>query len=289
MSGEPINSDTLPAGGSNDNGAPAQNPAQAGNTAPAPASWRDSIPEEFREDPNLVKHESVESLARGYVNAVSMIGREQIPMPKTDDDFRDVYAKLGMPEAADKYTMPAELPQIPEDVYTPEALASDVEWFRQVAHENGLSDTQFQRMLTAYMGKNAEYAGGYQATLKAEIDKAEQTLRQKWGNGYEGNLNATNQIVGKLFPESVVKAIEVSGLGRNPDFVLGLHALAPKLLEEMGLDASGNSMRTPKDTQADISKYMAHPAYLDKTHPEHKIVVDRVTKLFEEQAAHSSR
>ena len=66
---------------------------------PAPqTSWKDSISEEYRVDPNIEKFTEIDALAKSYINATKMIGQDKIAIPNnnsTDDQWSEVYAKLG--------------------------------------------------------------------------------------------------------------------------------------------------------------------------------------------------
>ena len=41
-------------------------------------SWKEAIPEELRNDPNIAKFTELESLAKSYVNATRMIGQDKV-------------------------------------------------------------------------------------------------------------------------------------------------------------------------------------------------------------------
>lgn len=56
--------------------------------------------------------------------------------------------------------------------------------------------------------------------------------------------------------------------------------------EDVGLDRTGGSqVMTPEAIREQIAEVQSHPAYLDASHPEHKMVVDRAQKLFERLVA----
>jgi len=71
--------------------------------APTQPNWREMLSEDIRGDERLAKFETLEGLAKSYINAEQMIGREKIPMPKSDEEWQDVYNRLGRPESAEGY------------------------------------------------------------------------------------------------------------------------------------------------------------------------------------------
>ena len=75
--------------------------------AAAEGNWYDSLPQDMREDQNITKFESVEVLAKSWQHAQKMIGADKIPMPQTDDDWSNVYTRLGRPYEANLYNIEA--------------------------------------------------------------------------------------------------------------------------------------------------------------------------------------
>ena len=81
-------------------------------------SWKDSISEEFRNDPNIEKFTEIDALAKVYINATKMIGQDKVAVPNknsTEDQWNEVYAKLGRPESADKYALDVKSDVVPMD------------------------------------------------------------------------------------------------------------------------------------------------------------------------------
>ena len=70
------------------------------------ADWRHQLPKELQEDVTLRKFTSISALASSYLNAQKLIGSDKIPVPgkhATEDDWKNVFQKLGLPETPDKY------------------------------------------------------------------------------------------------------------------------------------------------------------------------------------------
>ena len=274
------NSDTAGgAGGGNGGGA-------GGGNGGAPAEqWYSSLPEDLHGDPNITKYQSMEEFARGHVSAVPMLGRDKIPMPKSDAEYRDVYARLGMPKTADDYQFEQAEYNIPVDVYTPEARDADLKAFRGWAHELGLTSKQAAGLYDKFM-KHQE--GGMQSLNRwqdIEMAKCNDIMQQTWGEATEANLTIANRALTKLFGKNVADAVAASGLGRNFEFIQGLYQLGTRSLDELGIDKRGNSTRTPEQLNQEIGQLQAHPAYFDRTHPEHRQVNDQVLALMERLGA----
>ena len=100
------------------------------------AGWRDAIPEEIRGHKSLEHIQDVGSLAKSYVNAQSMIGADKVAIPgkhATDDDWGEVYRRLGRPDEPEGY----QLDNNPGEGIEPNEQM--LQWFMGAAHEAGLS------------------------------------------------------------------------------------------------------------------------------------------------------
>ena len=79
----------------------------------APVGFLDSLPEDLRVEPSLRNFTDPASLAKSYVHAQRMIGADKIPLPgktATDEDWANVWSKLGRPQAPSEYQLQFENP-----------------------------------------------------------------------------------------------------------------------------------------------------------------------------------
>ena len=242
-------------------------------------NWYDTLPEGVRDNPNIMKYGSVEELANGHLNAVQLIGRDKLPMPKTDAEFRDIYAKLGMPDKADKYDLPDKDFGIDPSLYSPEELAADKQWWKETAHSLGLSTKQAATAFDAFMTRQGVGSKAISQKIDGEVMRAEAMLRAEWGESYEGNITVANRGMAKLFGAEATQAIVASGLGRNPAFVRGMYRFGMSALEDLGIDKRGNAARTPAQLAEEIAELQGNAAYFDNAHPEHEAIVERVFAL----------
>ena len=77
------------------------------------------IPEEYREEKSLQNFNKMDDFVKSYLHSQKMVGLDKIPVPNkhaTEEDWKEVYKKLGSPEAADgyKYSLPEDH-AVPED------------------------------------------------------------------------------------------------------------------------------------------------------------------------------
>ncbi len=119
------------------------------------------------------------------------------------------------------------------------------------------------------------------ARVEAEMVECGTSLRRSWGEAHDINMLIATKAVNNMFSADLVEKINNAGLGRDPEFLMAMHKVGSRSLEELGIDAKGSTSKTPADLDSDIKSLMSHPAYMDKKHPEHKQTVQRVTSLMQ--------
>ena len=251
------------------------------STSTSEAQWYSSLPEGLRDNPNIMKYGSIEDLAQGHINATQLIGRDKIPMPKTDAEFREVYAKLGMPKDHSEYKLPETDYGIDPALYPVEEAEADKTWWKEQAHTLGLSNAQAAKAFDAFMARQGAGSKAYSARVSSETAQAEATLKAKWGEAYDSNIKIASRAANKLFGPEVAASITASGLGRNPGFIEGLHNFGLSALEDLGIDKRGTAVRSPNQLAEEVANLQASPAYWDNAHPEHEGAVARVQALFQ--------
>ena len=103
-------------------------------TSPA-TDWKDQLPDDLKGHQALENISDVGVLAKTMIHAQSMVGAEKIAVPgkwATDDDWDQVWNKLGRPEDATGYELDLGEGAEPD--------AEFIDSFRQAAHGAGLRE-----------------------------------------------------------------------------------------------------------------------------------------------------
>lgn len=247
-----------------------------------------TLPEDLRDEPSLANIGSLEDLAKGYVHAQRLVGKEKIPLPTSDDDedaWNEIYTRLGRPEDAAKYEL-GELPTADEAGWS---IPDDyLENFRTAAHKAGLTS----RQATAMMEVNKDFLSNEMAESDAAwnraVDEAETTLRKEFGKTYDHKLALANRALTQLGSEELIGRLQNLGLANDPDMV----RMMVKIGESIGEDqlpqgqTSGFGL-TPAQAQAEIGKLKTDPnfmkAYTDRYAPGHDEAVQKMQELYEQQ------
>ena len=241
--------------------------------------WRSMISEDLRSDASLQHIGSIDAMAKSYINAQKMVGAEKLAIPgswATDEDWDLVYNKLGRPAEAGDY----DLGDMSGDM---------ADWFREAAHQSGLSDRQAQRLAQAY----DEFAG--QATVMSEEamethrENIESELRQEYGGEFDDKMVRANELLREFDAPDLteIQLADGSLLGDNPELVRLMVNISDYVAEQISEDGlAGRDSRpglSDEDLQSRMSEMTAkNSPYWERMHPDHDRVVNEVLRLREQ-------
>jgi hypothetical protein len=244
-------------------------------------TWKEAISEEYRSNPNIEKFTELDALAKSYINAVSMIGTDKIPLPgktATDEQWNEVYNKLGRPESADKYTLELKTDVAPVD-------ENVIKGFAQNAHKLGLNNKQAQGILEFY--KQTLEGSAKEMSVNMESAQAEATnmLRSEWGKSYDENLRKASSVAQTyLEPELLDTQLrDGSRLGDNPKIIKAFANIANLLSEDKIIGTEADNVLQGREIEKEIEELTSDKqgAYWNKMHPNHTKVVNQVLALRE--------
>ena len=245
------------------------------------SSWKDSISEEYRVDPNIEKFTEIDALAKSYINATKMIGQDKVAIPNnnsTDDQWNEVYAKLGRPESADKYAL-----DINSEVVNLDENA--INSFAEQSHKLGLNNKQAQGILEFY--KNNMEGTAQQSKIDTETaqSQAEQQLRQEWGRDFDGKVKQAGALAkANINPEVLdMQLKDGTRVGDHPEIIKGFAKIAGMMSEDKILGTESENVDTVKDIESEISALSndKNGPYWNRNHPDHDKVVQQVYTLRE--------
>ena len=250
-------------------------------TQPVAKTWKEAISEEFRNDPNIEKFTEIDALAKSYINATQMIGKDKVAVPNknsTDDQWNEVYDKLGRPESADKYSLNAKSEVVPIDEQA-------IKQFAENAHQLGLNNKQAQGILEFY--KNNMEGMAKQAKVDTETAQAQSTqqLRQEWGREFDTNIKKAGALAkANMNPEILdMQLKDGMRLGDHPEIIKGFAKIAGMMSEDKIVSTESENVSSNTDVETEISDIMNNKdgPYWNRSHPDHDKVVQQVYTLRE--------
>lgn len=251
---------------------------EGGNDEQA-TSFLDNLPEDLRNDPSLADFKSGEDLAKSYVHARSMIGADPnqvIKLPGPDEDYSEVFNKLGRPESPDGY----ELPET--DVPIDENYQSE---FLQKAHELGLTKNQAADL---YKWNNDHVSNKLseqqQNSQQAEQEAIEQ-LKQEWGEAYDQNARLATQTLEEFGGDELKQWLDETGAGNNPTLIKAFAEIGKAMSEDNAIDGETKGfVMSPSEAQSEIQRLYQDESfmksYMDELDPNHQTTVERMQNLF---------
>ena len=236
------------------------------------------IPEEYREEKSLQNFNKMDDFVKSYLHSQKMVGLDKIPVPNkhaTDEDWKEVYKKLGSPDTAEAYKY-----SLPEDHAVPEDTLKS---FSEEAVKLGLLPNQADGIMKYY--NEVINQGVNDQNIKAEEARkvSEQELRKEFGSTFDNRItgakNLATATLGADFLNTTMLA-DGSKLGDNPQIVKAFANLSEKLSEDDIVKGDTPDYMTTNDITKQIATLQQKgSAYWDKKHPAHAIAVEEVAAL----------
>tara|TARA_A100000172_G_scaffold13698_3_gene7232 strand:- start:375 stop:1238 length:864 start_codon:yes stop_codon:yes gene_type:complete len=242
-------------------------------------NFKDSIPDQFREEKSLENINSMDDLLKGYVHAQKLVGANKIPVPNkhaTEEDWNEVFKRLGAPDSPDGYKY---------DLKDQEMDTGQLQQFNQAAHKLGLLPKQAEGLIKFYNEMNGNIASNQEEQAAQAQLSTETELKKEYGPQFNKRLDQAKKLaVSTLGQDFLEKTFLKDGsrLGDNLSVIKAFSELADKLSEDPIIQGDGASYMTAKDIENEISNLTQDGSpYWQKTHPNHKKNVDEVLKLRE--------
>ena len=242
--------------------------------------FKSLIPDEYKEDKALANFQDMNQFVKSYLHAQKMVGLDKIPVPNkyaTDEDWQEVYKRLGAPEKADQYKYKfAKDQQVDENT---------LKAFNEVAQRNGLLPKQAESIVKFYNELNQQSVSQEASKMDAAQKEAETVLKTEFGAEYGKRLDQAKRLaVATLGTDFLDKTVLKDGskLGDNVSLIKAFSSLADKLSEDEIVKGEGADYMSAKELQRQLDELQQKGSpYWDKMHPNHKRNVDEVFKLRE--------
>ena len=242
-------------------------------------NFKDLIPESFKEEKSLDNFNNMEDFVKSYLHAQKLVGADKIPVPNkhaTDEDWNEVFKRLGAPENPDDYKY---------NIKDQELDQTQVKEFNKTAHQLGLLPKQAEGLIKFYneMNGNME-ASQEEAAAQAQL-VTETELKKEFGPQFAKRIDqakklAVNSLGSEFLENTYLK--DGSRIGDNIKVIKAFSELADKLSEDEIIKGDGSEYMTAKDIEKEINELTQEgSAYWSKTHPNHQKAVQEVLKLRE--------
>ena len=242
--------------------------------------FKSLIPNEYKEDKALANFQDMNQFVKSYLHAQKMVGLDKIPVPNkyaTDEDWQEVYKRLGEPEKPDQYKY-----KFAKDQKVDEA---SLKAFNEVAQKNGLLPKQAENIVKFYNELSQQAVSQEASKIDAARLESETVLKTEYGSEYNKRLDQAKRLASQtLGADFLNNTILKNGskLGDNVSLIKAFSNLADKLSEDEIVKGEGADYMSAKELQKQIDELEApDSAFWKKTHPNHDRAVQEVFKLRE--------
>ena len=239
--------------------------------------WMESLPEDLRGEASLANYKSLEGMTKSLISAQKMVGKDKIVVPSehtTDEEWGEIYNKLGRPESADKYEF-SPVENLPEGMpYSQESEQA----FKQIAHEAGLTAKQAGMVRDKFNALQIEQFNGVKGEADNLKETAVQALKNEWGNSFDSKISKAKEKLASIDKDGKLEGLFADPkIGNNPDLIKLLVTLTESTMEDSVVEGLNKSV--PANAKGELDKIMADPAYFDKESPKHGTLVAEAFKL----------
>jgi hypothetical protein len=263
-----------------DNGAAGGEVNQAGQTV-QPQAWNTGFDEDTSAYVEKKGWKGVSDVLTSYRNLEKFAGgsKSLLELPGEDageDVVNNFYNKLGRPETPDQYGL-----QAPEG-----ADKGLMDWFRQTAHQHGLSDKQARGLFEAWNSMIGERMQSMQQEQAQQAEMDIGSLRKEWGKAFDEKIDAGKRAVSALgYDEQTLNNLE-SKLG-TAEMLKLFATIGSKMGEDAfvgtGRESSGFGL-TPAAARQEISDLRMNKDFMTQYLNGNQDAVAKMKRLME--AAH---
>ena len=247
---------------------------------PTVINFKDLIPEDYKDEKSLQNFSTMDDFVKSYLSAQKLVGANKVAIPNkmaTDEDWDEVYKKLGRPDKPDDYKYSFKDDEINQD---------QLKSFNETAHRIGLLPKQAERIIKFYNEMNEQQQTDQTKVFEEKQVEAMSALKKEFGPTYNKRLDqakklATETLGNEMLNNTILK--DGSRLGDNVSVIKAFSMLADKLSEDEIVKGEGTGYVTASEIEKEISELTEEGSpYWNKTHPNHKKTVDQVFKLREQ-------
>jgi len=239
-------------------------------------AWGEVITSEFEDNQSLKNASNIKTLAKNYINQNKIVGKKNFDYDTADDEQKaELFAKMGVPEAAAEYGFEA-----PEDL--PEGMTyneEEAEAFANKAHELNLTTKQATELRNWYNGIQGDSYKSASSEFQANQIAQQDAVKEKYGAAYDAKIELAQRAVETFGAKELVDEL---GIGDNPQMVELFVNIGEAISEDRLVTGNSNnqSALTPAEAQREVNEIMANPAIHDPNHPQQKDLAARKSELY---------
>jgi hypothetical protein len=252
---------------------------------PTPADQEMSLPDFLKDAKDtdvtsnvqiLKDFKDVETLAKSYIHAKKFVGVDKVAVPTKfakDEEWTNLYKKLGLPETVDKYELQKDKDSKMDDEFFTN--------LKTTLHASGILPRQANNIAKFIDSKiNGDVEMTKQVLEKHAVEN-ETKLKNEWGDSFTARVSLAKDVVKTHGDDEFKQYISERGLQSDYHLV--------KFLSRIGEKMSGDSIaprgesigniNTPADAMVTLDNLRLDSAAIDPNHPNHRHVIAEMERL----------
>lgn len=255
------------------------------SSSEAQGDWRTDLPADIREDPSLQDIQDVNNLAKSYVNAQRMIGKNRVALPaenSTSEEWGQFYDSLGRPKEATSYDF-GPRPTLADGMIYDEAMEAK---YRDLAHKSGLSNDQAKQLYSDWNALMSEQHENTQRDVAMQRETWLKDLKQEFGQAYNERVDLAQRAVRHFGGDEMTKWFDETGQGDNPLFIKMFATMGEYIAEGRAeKPAQRGFIMTPEQARHEIEKLQQDNSFMQRYQGPaihgHKDAVQQMQQLFD--------
>lgn len=230
-------------------------PANSNNSEDFKVKYGDDTPldalleqfPEFKGNKTLARYKNVGEMIKGFTELDSKVGT-MISLPDKDASEEEksaaldkIYQKLGKPESADKYELPAE---VPEGLQFNETLQKK---YKDFAHKNNFTAAQAkaaQDFWNQELGETLkEFSANQRIAEETNLSEQVSSLKAAWGSEYKTRTQIAVNTTRSLLSKETRDFLDKTGLGNNANFIKDMYDISKKFSGDSTPITGGNNIQ----------------------------------------------
>jgi len=249
--------------------------------------WRSGLPEDIAGDPSLADIKDVGSLAKSYVHAQRMVGRDKVSIPQdgaNEDEWNSFYDRLGRPE---KYEINKDAVTFPENFPVQDNIENLQESLLTLYHGAGLTNDQANKVHSGLLKQLVNDFEEAQSLTDTRSSEWKAQLEKDFGRAYDQQVDYAQRAAREFGGDEIINFLEETGLGDNPLLVKMFAKIGSQMTESTAKDGANanNFALTPNAARQEIARLQRDSVFMQQYSSTdldgHKEAIEKMQSLFE--------
>lgn len=207
----------------------------------------------------------------------------EIPSETSSDEVKtEFHRRRGVPDTVEGYKYERSK-ELSDNI---EIDDGKVAAFAQIAKKHNMTPAQFNGIVNDYLALVDKDISNFdliqQDKKQKDFEAADAALKKKFGKAYDEKVARANVLLRKYEGQDFVAK---HGLENSSEMTEFLDRIAEDMSEDRIKGLTGVTTPTPTQVTAKIAELRAHPAHMDRNHPQHKEVQSQLTELYKKKSA----